>query len=111
MSQFSDWALAKDEDGTLTIQMTPPTAVGGWDARFDIAKRFGGTPIVTKYVASGFNGVSGITITNSGQGIFSVRIDAADSSGLDEGVYASWLKRTSSGFSTVLFEGYRLLTY
>ena len=67
----------------LTVTLTPPTNIGGWSIRWMAQRYFGGlSGLVTKYTASGFDGQSGITITNSGQGVFNVQINSADSSGM-----------------------------
>ena len=105
-----DFALARYEDGVLTIPMVPPVAIGGWSIRYTEQKRFGGsTNLITKSVASGFNGASGITITNSGQGIFNIAINSVDSSGLEYGNDAFVVERMDSGHRTSLTEGYRLI--
>ena len=99
----TDFELARYADGTLVMPLTPPTAIGGWTVRFQIYKRMGGsTPLVTKWAASGFgNGVSGITITNSGQGVLSVPINSSgDMSGQDPGNYFYQFDRLDSGAST-----------
>jgi hypothetical protein len=102
--------LIKYEDGILTVSMSPPVAIGGWEIQFKTTKRFGGTTnLFTKSVASGFNGQSGITITNSGAGIFNIQVNSVDSSGLDFGNYAAVSERLNSGSRTTLTEGFLLL--
>lgn len=107
MAVLTDFSLARYEDGILTISMAPPVAIGAWDIRFRVQKRFGGTSgLITKSITSGFNGSSGITITNSGQGQFNVAINSRDTSGLEYGNYAFSTERFESGSRTILSEGY-----
>lgn len=106
--QNADFILNKAEDGTLTINLAPQQAVGGWTVQFTLMKRFNGDPILTKSCASGFINVSGINVVNSGTGSFTVRFNPAEFSGNVEGNYAFLLQRTDSGFATILAEGYRL---
>lgn len=105
------FSLARYEDGTLTVGLAPPTAVGGWNVQFQVTKFFGGVSgLITKSVASGYSVVSGVTVVNSGKGVFSVKIGTQDTSGLDPGTYAMQFQRLDSGFRTVLSEGFFLLT-
>ncbi len=101
--------LAEYADGILTIPLAPPTAIGGWSLEFTQTRRFGGTPIFTLYCASGYNGVSGLTVINSGQGIIQANISPFPVSGFTAGVYTFTLKRTDSGSRTVLATGQRLM--
>lgn len=104
-----DFSMARNEDATLSVSLQPPTPIGGWDLRFQSSKRHGGlsgglTP--PKVSASGFSGVSGITVVNSGQGQFNVSLNSVDSSGLDFGAYAYSIERMSSGARSVLTQGF-----
>ena len=111
MAVQQDFILAKYEDGTLTISMIPPTPIGGMSIEFVAQKHFGGeTKLIQKYIASGLNGQSGITVTNSGMGVFNVQIDSVDSSGLNFGNIAYAANRTNSGMFAALTEGYIILT-
>ena len=107
-----DFPWAKYDDGTLVIQMSPPTAVGGWDVRFRVTKRFGATSGVMpdKFSASGYTGVSGVTVAESGIGVFQIALGSTDTSGLPYGAYACQFARTTSGSYTTLEEGYMILT-
>lgn len=110
MAVLVDFTLLRQEDAVLNVSMSPPVAVGGWDIRFQMAKRFGAeSGLVTKSVASGFNGQSGITVVNSGQGVFSVRMNSPNTSGREFGNYAFAITRFTSGSQTVLTEGYVML--
>lgn len=101
--------LAEYNDGTFTIPLSPPTAIGGWSLEFVQTKRFGGDPIFTLSCASGFSGVSGLAVVNSGQGILQATIPSAPVSGLDAGTYTFTLFRTDSGTRTVLAVGQRVM--
>lgn len=105
-----DYTLSKNEDGSLLINMTPPVPVGGWAVQYTEGHRFGqDTFPITKSASSGFSGVSGVTITNSGIGQFTIAINTVDSSGRDYGAYAYLFQRTDPGQQTVLVEGFRIL--
>ena len=72
--------------------------------------RFGGiSGFAIASVASGYNGQSGINITNSGQGVLNITIPSLATSGIDFKNYAFAIERLDSGFRTVLSEGYVLL--
>jgi hypothetical protein len=102
---YANFTLARYEDGILTVSMTPPTPIGGWTLQFSVCTRFGGTsPLVTKSCASGYNGTSGITITNSGQGFFAVQLKSADTSGLDPGNFAYVIERLDSGARSLIVQ-------
>lgn len=107
-----DYALVRFEDGQLVVALTPPTPIGGWTIQYTEAVRFG-TPsasgIVIRSTASGYNGVSGITVLNSGVGEFSVEVRSVDSSGREFGNYAFWIERLDSGSRTMLTQGYKML--
>ncbi len=108
MSVENTLSLQSLEDTSLTISLAPPTAIGGWSLKFQAQHRYGGiSGFMTKYTASGYGGVvSGITITNSGQGILSIAINAVDTSGLDFTPYVYQLERTDSGFRTITNYGF-----
>lgn len=107
MPVFTNFSIVRYEDGVLTVQLVNPAAVGGWDIRADFSRRLGGTPFVSKYSYSGSaNGVSGITITNSGQGVFQVKIDSPDTSGFYSQNVAYDINRTNSGHVTCISQGY-----
>jgi hypothetical protein len=109
----ADFQMVKWEDGILTISMTPSVPVGGWDVAFVLDKRFGNdlsSGLVNKSMASGYqNGVSGITLVNSGAGVFNVQINSSDTSGLEPGNYAYRCDRRNSGSYTRLAEGFLIL--
>lgn len=110
----TDVTISRFEDGVLTVAMAPPVAVGGWAITFRVQKYFGGgsslaSGLINKSVSSGLNGASGITVTNSGQGVFAIDLRSVDTSGLQFGNYAYAVERTDSGNRTVLSQGYVLL--
>lgn len=107
MPVIGDFAWVRYDDGVLTLGLIPPTPVGGQTVQFQVMKRFGGVSgIFTRSVASGFNGASGITITDSGQGIMQIQIRSADTSGLEYGNIAFMADRLDSGYQTRYAEGY-----
>ena len=99
--------LSPGQDATLTIPLSPPTAVGGEQYKFLMTKRFGGgSGLVECYVNSGYNGVSGMSVVNSGQGQFQITFPGLNTSGLEFGNYACTIFRTKSGFFTPVSDFY-----
>lgn len=111
MPVLGTFSLVRYEDGVLTIQMSPPVPVGGQEVRFRLSKRLGSeTPIMEKFVASGYNAVSGIDVVNSGAGIFNIPIyGLPEMSGKEYGNYAFTLERMTSGSRTCFAEGFLTL--
>lgn len=108
MPAFGDISLVKFEDATFVFPLTPATPVGGWSVEFLLTRRRGegASGLVVKSCASGYGaGQSGVSVTDSGLGRFSVAWRGADGSGLDPGNYAFSLRRTDSGFSKELTQG------
>jgi hypothetical protein len=106
-AKYTDFSWVRGDDGTLTVVLTPPVPVGGWEIRFSVTKRFGGLDtLITKSCMSGYNNVSGVNVTNSGQGIFNVALGSLDTSGMEPGLYATRCERLTSGARTTLTEGY-----
>ena len=110
MPVYEDFSLSY-EDGVLTFSMAPPVAIGGMTFQFQMMKRAGGTPIITANMAPGFQGASGITIVDSGNGIYSINQFQAQVSGRDPGAYFFLVQRLDSGFITTFAEGYRNLNW
>lgn len=98
-------------DGILTVELAPPQSIVGWSLKFEMSKRLGGTSIVQKYAASGFNNVSGINVVNASQGIMNIQLRKSEVSGLDPGAYSFKVTRTDSGSATELVEGYRVMSF
>lgn len=109
MTIQTNFPLAVNEDASVTIPLTPPTAIGGWDLRFQVGPRPGFVSgYLTRSTASGFNNVSGVNIVNSGAGIFEVDLRSSDFSGLDQGAFWWQAERLDSGSRTVLANGWLL---
>ena len=107
MPVIFDYPLTQHSDGVVTIGLENPVAIGGWNIRTTVLKRFGGVSgIIVRSTASGIaSGASGMAILNSGQGTFAVEIRSADFSGRDYGAYAMVVERLDSGHRTMLCEG------
>jgi len=111
MPSIGNFQINRGVDGTVTIVMSPPVAIGGWPLQAVITKRMeSSTEIITGYANSGYNGVSGILVTNSGAGMFNFSIPATITSGLDPGNYALNVWRLTSGQRTLIQQGYMELT-
>jgi len=107
----ANFQSAKYEDGVLTIGTTPPTAIGGWEIQLTVNKRMGGdSNYIVLTTSSGFNGTSGITITNSGNGTYRANFNSVYTSGLEFGNYAYTVERLSSGSRTLLVQGFFTVT-
>ena len=111
MASLSDFCFPRFNDGEVNFALEPAVPIGGWDIRFEMSRAFGGVPLVTKYLNSGYNGVSGITVTNSGQGQLKVQLYAAEVSGVQPGNIAYMICRYTSGARTELAKGYRIMDY
>ncbi len=110
MPSYSDFHLDKLENGNLTIGLASPTNISGWTLELALMKRFGSdNPVATKFCASGFDGVSGITVLDGNTGIVRCKIDSIDTSGLNYRPIAYSLTRLDSGFRTDIAQGYCLL--
>lgn len=112
MPVYSDFTVTRHEDATLRVSMAPPTAIGAWSLRFFAQHRFGGiSGLIKKTCASGYGGgASGITIINSGQGVFDIALTSTDTSGLDPGCHAYTVERLDSGSRSVITLGYLITT-
>jgi hypothetical protein len=107
MATLQDFSIDRGEDATVRIVLSPPTAIGGWHIRFLATRRFGSlSGIFSRECASGYNGVSGVTVINSGTGVFDVRIDSVDTSGRSFANIVHCTKRLDSGHVTPLVEGF-----
>lgn len=111
MPVLADFKFSRYTDGLLTLSVEPPTPIAGWSVEMNVQRNFGGVSGVmpTKSYASGYWGVSGIAILNSGAGIMQIKIDASDTSGLEYGNYAGQIVRVDSGSRTILSEGYLMV--
>ena len=110
MPIIANYPLVRGQDGTLTISLTPATSISGWTIQATFLQRFGGSSgLIQKSMASGHDGVSGISLLDGAAGSFRVTINAGDTSGLEYGNYSYNVSRLDSGFATVLSEGFLLL--
>src|SRR5207244_2422510 len=104
MPVHANFSYARYSDGVLAVGLQAATPIGGWTIQLTVTKRFGSPNIsglINKIAASGTGGgQSGITITDSGQGRFNIRLDSGDTTNLDFGNYAGIIERTDSGFRT-----------
>ncbi len=100
MASLANISFYKGEDVVLTVSMTPTTAISGWTLQFTMRTQYGDpTALVTKT-----NG-SGIAITDSVNGVFTVSLASADTAGLDLRAYVYDIQRIDSGARTVLTIG------
>lgn len=101
--QASYWS-----ENNVTLALNPPAPVSGLAITFSCTRRAGGDDVVLlKSCASGFNGVSGITVTNGQQGVMDIRINpAADISGTAVGNYVWQARIVTSGLAVTLGDGY-----
>jgi hypothetical protein len=108
MPSQMDFSSAHYADGILTMSLAPSANIGGWNIRFQVLKRFeGAVPIVTRYAASGYGGgQSGITVTNSGQGVMNITLASQDFSGYSPGLFTYGIERMDSGSRTMLTYGF-----
>lgn len=107
MPTLQDFSLCQLEDATVQVNLAPPTNINNFDLRFTMLPRFGGVSgLIQLTCGSGYNGVSGINITNPSQGQFQMSFKSIYTSGLDSKNYAYLVDRTTSGSRTVLTEGY-----
>ncbi len=106
-----DYTFGRGETFALVISLQSPSPIGGWPISWDLHHRFGGiSGLIHKECNSGFSGVSGITVTNSGNGVFSVLINAPDTSGFQSKNYASQATRNLSGAVSILHQGFAVLS-
>lgn len=116
MANQIDFVLDRWDDGSVNLDMAPPANLGGVDLRFHMWRR---KPNVSGFVSglilkschSGYgNGVSGITVLDSGAGRISIAVYGADLSGtFTQGIYAYNVVRFLSGQFATLVEGHRLM--
>ncbi len=107
MPTCGSFNIVVGDDGLITLGLTPETPVGGWSVEFDLMRRFGADPFIVRTCASGFgNGVSGVSVYDSGRGIFQIPLNSQDTSGLDPLNIAFKMVRTDSGERTTVSEGF-----
>ena len=88
--------------------MVPQTPIGGWGLNLTVQARFMGiSGLLIASAASGYGaGQSGITIVNSGNGVFSAQIPGIITSGWNSDAYSYAFRRTDSGAVTILACGF-----
>jgi len=103
--------MYRSEDLTVAVAMQPPTDISTWSFQFQVLARLGGSSgLITKSFASGYmGGQSGITVVNSGQGVFNIGINSPETSGWDSKNYAYQGRRMNSGSQNVISEGYLIV--
>lgn len=111
MPEIANFDTPKFADGVITITLVPPQNVGGLSFVCAFGKRFGVSSsgiLFSRQVTSGYGGgQSGITVTNSGQGVFQVTAPTPEEmSGRDPGNYAYEFYATDSGGRGPLSQGY-----
>jgi hypothetical protein len=94
MSVQSDIAIFAGEDVTLNFQLGPPQDVTSWTFTSNVKDKLGGTVIFSP----------AITVVDGGRGRFKATFTRAQTSGL-QGNYVWDVRRTDSGFNTVLAHG------
>ncbi len=108
---LTDFTMGSNEDAILQISLTPPANIQNWNIAFVAMNNFGGVSgLIEKNMASGYVGVSGISIVNQNAGVFNVQINSQDTSGLDTKNFAYSIQRLDSGARTILSEGYLSLS-
>lgn len=111
MAEITNFSYTRFEDGALIYMLTPQAPIGGLSLKWCMSDRFGSEePFVVKYLSSGLNGASGISVTNSGQGVFTVTLNSVDTSGLEAKNYATWAVITSSGRYKEVAKGFLVLS-
>lgn len=89
-------------DITLQFSMTPVTNVTGWTVLLSFKKNVSDNTFIKQYATG-----SGVTVTDVGNGVWSVNISRADTLlfTVVPGTYCYSFERTDSGFATVLVYG------
>ena len=109
--QNFNMVLGSDKD--MAVGLVPATAIGGWGLECVVWERWlANSGLIQKSCASGFGGsgnLSGITVTSSGTGQFTIYFNPQDTSGVDPGAYVYQISRTDSGYVTPLVQGNFLL--
>jgi len=107
VAQYMDFSLSRFEDAVLSVSLTPAVNISGQSIRFLSQHRFGGlSGFAIKSVASGFNNVSGINVTDGVNGVMQITLNSVDSSGLDFGNYAYSIERLDNNSRTLYTAGF-----
>ena len=107
MAVLVDYSVDKLSDTSILLEMQPPVPVGGWTVVHTVTKRLGGlSGLIVLSCASGFSGVSGITVSDSGAGRFTLSYQSVYTSGWLPGVYTHATERVMSGQRSTLSKGF-----
>lgn len=108
MPKIADFAVVRQTQAVITINLTPPVSITGWNLQLQVGKRFDwSSGLITKSLASGFiAGQSGLSIVDATVGILNASFAAGDTSGWDFGNYAYELSRLGSGVQGSLTQGF-----
>lgn len=109
MTVQADFELESFADCNVTIALAPPSPISGWTIRFDAYKYPGGSPVVSKFLASGFVNTSGISLVDGSQGSFQVSLLVSDFSGQVVGNYYYQARRTDTGSNVGISAGYIIM--
>lgn len=103
MPNLQSFPITRGDNIDLLINLAPPTSISGWTLALNVGRQFGGAGdlIQTSTAVSG-----GITVQNAGQGVFSIPLTPSETSGLDFGNYAYWVRKTAPDNIITLIEGY-----
>lgn len=108
----TNFQIYQNTDNTIQLTLIPVTNVSAWSISFTSWNRFYGiSGLISLTTNSGYsNYTSGMSIISSGTGVIGIKIPAAATSGWNPGAFAFSVNRAGSGVSTVLAEGYLLVT-
>lgn len=102
--------IIRAQDLTFKARMQPPQDISGWTLAFRVRDSLGGTSVIYKTTAGG------IAIDEAGQGTISISLARADTSSLTPSKdlaagkgYVWEIRRTDSGYETVLARGQLIL--
>ena len=98
--------FVRAQDIALRFTLDRPRSVSGWAVSFTVKQKVGLNTVISKTVGSG------VALTDTTRGVITVTLSASDTSALEisdnlsEGEsYHYDLKRTDSGYKTVLAKG------
>ena len=102
-----------NSDFTIQTQVVPIVPIGSWNIQFQVMKRFFGVSgLITLSTASGYSNYnSGMSIINSGTGIFAAKVSGGALSGWNGGAYSFSFSRQGSGVASLISEGYLVYNY
>jgi hypothetical protein len=95
MSVQSNVAFFQGEDVTLNFQLGPPQDISAWTLTSSVKDKLGGTVQFSPAVS----------LIDGGRGRFKLTLTRTNTSNLPAGDYVWDVRRTDSGFNTVLAHG------